>query len=137
VFTGTISGVQNGDNITASYSSPATTESLPGEHAIVVTLIDPGGKLVNYAVAVTNGILTIVDALGLLSVSESSRGTFIIECQVQAGKTYRFQYRNSLLDGEWLPLGVAQIAVSSRVAITNDADADLQRFYRLLDVTVP
>jgi hypothetical protein len=137
VFTGTLSGVQDGDNITATYSSAATADSLPGDYEIVPTLIDPDGRLVNYTVAVTNGILTIVDAPHLLSISEPTPGAFVIECRVQAGRTYRFQYKNSLLDDVWLSLGADQTATSSRVAITNDANADLQRFYRLLDVTAP
>jgi len=137
VFTGTIVGVQNGDNVTATYSSAATTDSPAGTYDIVPTLIDPDGRLVNYTVEVTNAVLTIVDVPRLLSISESPQGTFIIECQVQAGRTYRFQYNSSLLDGAWSSLGADQTAVSSRVAITNNADADLQRFYRVLDVTAP
>jgi hypothetical protein len=82
-------------------------------------------------------VLTIVDLPRLLSISESPPGTFIIECQVLAGRTYRFQYKNSLLDGIWTSLGADQTAVSSRVAITDDASAGRQKFYRLLDVTAP
>jgi subtilisin-like proprotein convertase family protein len=137
VFTGTLTGLQNGDNITASNSSPATTASPAGSYDIVPTLIDPGGKLVNYAVTITNGVLTIVDAPRLLSISKSPEGTFVIQCQVHAGRTYRFQYKNSLLDTNWTALGGDQTAVASRVAITNNGDASLQRFYRLLDVTAP
>jgi len=60
-FTGTISGIVNGDAITATYATTATITSAPGMYAIVPTLVDPGGRLSNYDVAIANGTLTIVD----------------------------------------------------------------------------
>ena len=59
VFTGTITGLKNGDNITATYASVADVTSAPGTYAIVATLVDPNGKLPNYTVVVNNGILTV------------------------------------------------------------------------------
>ena len=41
VFTGTITGVTNGDNITATYSCGATTDSPAGNYPIMATLVDP------------------------------------------------------------------------------------------------
>ena len=73
----------------------------------------------------------------LLSISELPDGSFVIAGQVYAGRTYRFQYKNSLLDSNWTDLGANQTALSSRVAITNNANAMSQRFYRLLDVAAP
>jgi len=58
-FTGTISGIKNGDDITATYDSPATVDSPAGTYPIIPTLADPGNKLSNYAVSITNGTLTI------------------------------------------------------------------------------
>jgi hypothetical protein len=58
-FTGTIVGLLNGDNVSASYSSIATTASVVGSYAIAITPIDPSGKLANYAVTLNNGTLTI------------------------------------------------------------------------------
>ena len=49
-FTGTIIGLKNGDNITASFASPATAASAAGTYAIVPSLADPTLKLGNYAV---------------------------------------------------------------------------------------
>jgi len=136
VFTATLIGVTNGDNITASNSSPATTASPVGTYAIVPTLIDPGGKLVNYTVAITNGVLTVIDVSRLLSIAESAEGTFVIKCRVHAGRTYQFQYKTNLLDSVWTALGGVQTAASSSVTITDNANA-LQRFYRIVDVTAP
>ena len=59
VVSGTISGIQNGDNITATYATTATETSPVGGYAITPTLVDPGSKLSNYAVTSTNGTLTV------------------------------------------------------------------------------
>ena len=135
VFSGTLTGVQGGDNITASYASDATTGSLPGAYAIVPTLNDPDTKLGNYAVTVSNGVLTIVDLPRLLSISEAPEGTFILQWQVYAGRTYRFEYKTNILDAAWTNLVLDQTAASSSLTITNNADANRQRIYRALDVT--
>jgi hypothetical protein len=58
-FTGTITGLQNGDNITATYSSVATASSPVGSYPIVPALVDPDGKLGNYTVTVINGTLSV------------------------------------------------------------------------------
>lgn len=58
-LTGTVSGVKNGDNITASYSTTATQFSDAGGYSITATLNDPNGKLGNYTVSNTAGTLTI------------------------------------------------------------------------------
>src|SRR5205807_333961 len=43
-FTGTIVGVQNSDNITATYASGATAASPVGTYAIIPTLLDPDSR---------------------------------------------------------------------------------------------
>jgi lysophospholipase L1-like esterase len=59
VFSGTITGIQNGDNITATYATTATTSSPAGSYPIVPTLVDPNGRLANYTVTINNGTLTV------------------------------------------------------------------------------
>jgi hypothetical protein len=58
-LTGTVTGVLGTDGITASYSTTATAASPAGTYAIAPTLVDPNGKLGNYAVTSTNGTFTI------------------------------------------------------------------------------
>jgi hypothetical protein len=58
-FTGTVSGVKNGEDITATYDSPATAGSEAGAYPIVPTLKDASGRISNYAVTISNGKLTI------------------------------------------------------------------------------
>jgi len=58
-FTGSIVGIKNGDNITATYATTATQSSPVGTYPIVPTLVDPDSKLGNYTVTSNNGTLTI------------------------------------------------------------------------------
>ncbi|HEV2394893.1 MAG TPA: MBG domain-containing protein [Verrucomicrobiae bacterium] len=60
-FTGTIAGIQNEDNITATYSTIATTSSAVGTYPIVPALVDPGNKLGNYNVTINDGTLTVTN----------------------------------------------------------------------------
>ena len=58
-FTGSVSGVQFLDNITATHSTTATTLSTPGNYAIVPAIVDPNGKIGNYDVHLYSGTLTV------------------------------------------------------------------------------
>jgi hexosaminidase len=58
-FTGTITGVTNGDNITATFSCSAISASPPGTYPIVPALVDPNNRQTNYAVSLVNGTFTI------------------------------------------------------------------------------
>ena len=58
-FGGTLAGIQNADNITATYATVATTASPVGTYAITPTLVDPNGRLPNYTVTTNNGVLTV------------------------------------------------------------------------------
>lgn len=72
-FGGTISGLVNNDNITATYSCTASTNSTPGTFSIVPALNDPGSKLGNYSVTTNNGTLTVSQASLLVSANNASR----------------------------------------------------------------
>jgi hypothetical protein len=72
-FTGTISGIQNGDNITAAYSTSATPVSPVGTYSIVPTLADPTNKLGNYTVTINNGTLTINPAVLTITANNSTK----------------------------------------------------------------
>ncbi len=69
-LTGSITGLQAGDVITASFTSAAVTNSPVGAYAISFTLSDPGSKLGNYIVTTNNGTLTVTNAP--LTVTENS-----------------------------------------------------------------
>ena len=61
VFSGTVVGVQNGENITATYSSLADTNSPVGSYPIVPSLSDPQNKLSNYTLHSSSGALTVIE----------------------------------------------------------------------------
>ncbi len=73
VFTGTIVGIKNGDNITATYSTPATATSPAGTYPIIPALVDPTGKLGNYTVTINNGTLTVTSAILTVTANNASR----------------------------------------------------------------
>ena len=72
-FTGNITGLQNGDNVTGNYSSGATPSSPVGNYLVTPSLIDPDGRLVNYTLNITNGNLTIGQASLTVTADNSSR----------------------------------------------------------------
>src|SRR5207237_874564 len=73
VFTGTLLGVQNSDNISASYSTVATQASAFGTYPIVPALADPDHKLANYDVTSIDGTLTVGKAALSSTAEDKSR----------------------------------------------------------------
>jgi molybdopterin/thiamine biosynthesis adenylyltransferase len=67
VFTGTIAGLTNGDNITAAYSCSATTSSPAGTYAIVASFVDPDNRQTNYTVSLLSGTLTVGQATPIIT----------------------------------------------------------------------
>ena len=63
VFSGTITGLTNSDNITANYSCSAVPISPPGSYPIVPVLVDLNGRQGNYSVTLNNGSLTVSPGL--------------------------------------------------------------------------
>ena len=78
-YTGTLTGVVAGDNITASYDSPtgdAGNANVAGStYAIIATLNDPGNRLANYNVTNTSGALTVTSATSGTVVISSANGS--------------------------------------------------------------
>ena len=73
VLTGSFSGLQAGDVITASFVSAAATNSSVGAYPITFTLSDPGNQLGNYTVATNNGTLTVTNAPLTVTGNSASR----------------------------------------------------------------
>ncbi len=72
-LTGTLTGLVNGDSITASYNTTATETSGVGAYTITATLSDPDAKLGNYQVTNTPGTLQINPAPVTILVDDASR----------------------------------------------------------------
>ena len=71
-FTGTITGMKNGDVITATFFSNATPASPVGTYPILPAYIDPAGVLSNYT-PVVSGTLTITQAILTVTADDASR----------------------------------------------------------------
>ena len=76
VLTGTITGVTNGDNITAAYSTAATNGSPAGTYAIVPSLVDPNDSQTNYTVTLVSATLTISQAATIITWTNSPPITY-------------------------------------------------------------
>src|SRR5262249_42028889 len=72
-LTGSVIGLQNGDNISATYSTPADTNSAVGSYGIVPSLNDPDSKLANYSVVTNNGVITVTPASLTVTIDNKSR----------------------------------------------------------------
>ncbi len=71
-FTGTITGIQNGDNITATYASPGAPAAAPvGTYPITATLNDPDNRLPNYTITLNTGTLSV--GLSILTISANDQ----------------------------------------------------------------
>jgi MBG domain (YGX type) len=68
-LTGTISGLQNGDPISATYTTAASPASPIGSYVITPTLSDPAGRQSNYAVTMRHGLLSVKAAGSVRIVS--------------------------------------------------------------------
>jgi hypothetical protein len=72
-FTGTITGLRSGDNITVVFNTVANTTSAAGSYQIVPTLVDPDGKLATYVVTINTGTLTVTPAPLIVSADDMTR----------------------------------------------------------------
>jgi hypothetical protein len=72
-FTGSLLGLVNGDNITATFTTTATIDSPPGTYPITPLLTDTDNKLGNYAVTTNAGTLTVTSPPEL-SISQGGGG---------------------------------------------------------------
>jgi len=68
-----VSGVVNGDGITATYASTAVLGSPVGPYDITSTLVDPNFKAANYAVTLNTGTLTINPAALTVAVDSANK----------------------------------------------------------------
>ncbi|HYG97753.1 MAG TPA: MBG domain-containing protein [Terriglobales bacterium] len=109
VLDGVLQGVAAGDDITATFSTEATPASSVGDHAITVTLADPGARLANYAVTLVTGTLSITPSPLTVTTND---------------KTRTYNTANPVLDGSLTGLlNDDPITVSYTTAATQASDA--------------
>ena len=136
-FTGTITGIRNGDSITATYATTATISSPAGTYPIVPSFVDPGDKLSNYSVTVTNGTLTVtsVSVPTILSIVQVSSTNVVITWSSVSNSVYRVQYKASLASTNWISLTPDVTATGSTASYTDHPAGAPQRYYRVLLVS--
>jgi PKD repeat protein len=129
VFTGTVIGVQNSDNITADYACTATPASAAGLYEIVPTLLDPSGKLGNYSVTTNNGVLTVVSGPAIVNPTLAG-SNFSLSVPTAAGLNYALEYKESLEDLHWA-VAQTQSGTGSTITLTDGMATNTARFYRV------
>jgi hypothetical protein len=123
VFTGTITGVTNGDNITATYATTATTNTPVGTNAITPSLVDPGNRQTNYNLTLNDGILTITQAASVISWTNPSPivyGTALSSNQLDATANVPGGFAYTPTNGTLVAPGTNTLSALFTPADTND-----------------
>jgi hypothetical protein len=87
VFSGSISGLQNGDNISALYNCSAINSSMVGTYPIVPSLVDPADLETNYTVDLITGLLSVqptTPTLNWINPASITYGTPLGSAQLNA-----------------------------------------------------
>jgi hypothetical protein len=101
VFEGIITGLTNGDNITATYSTAATNDSPPGAYPIVPTLVDPNDRRTNYTVLLIDGTLTVRLVQASFSSATLVGNQLEMVLSGEAGEDYMLERSTNLI--VWSP----------------------------------
>jgi uncharacterized repeat protein (TIGR03803 family) len=128
-FSGTLTGLQNGDNITPVFTCTAAVTSPPGAYPITPGLLDPGLRLSNYTVTTNAGVLTIVPPS--MSVVQRS-GSVGFTWPTSVGLSYQVQFTTSLFEPNWTDLGPPTAATNSAMTVLDAIQPGHGRYYRLL-----
>jgi O-glycosyl hydrolase len=127
VFTGTIIGVTNGDNITAIYTCSATAGSPAGTYPIVPSLVDPNDRQTNYTVSLINGTLTVGQTTPQISLQPTNQSVvpggsaaFSVGAAGSAPLAYQWQF-----DGTNLTDATNATLVLNAVAAANAGSYDV------------
>jgi hypothetical protein len=132
VFTGSITGLANADDITATYTCSANSSSPVGTYPIVAALVDPYKRQTNYTVSLKNGTLTVTGAPGIQITSAKQSGNlFTITWSATASQTYQIQYTTNLSRSGWANLG-GPIAATNTTAKVSDPITNSEKFYRVM-----
>ncbi len=113
-FTGTITGLTNGDVISASYSSTADFSSPVGTYPIVPSLIDPGDRETNYTVNLVDRILVVghpPEAFNWTNPAPIVYGTPLSFVQLNASVNVLGTYAYSPTNGTVLNTGTNALSV--------------------------
>jgi hypothetical protein len=131
VFTGTITGLQNGDNITATYSCSATANSPAGTYAITPTLVDPNNSKINYTVSLVNGTLAVTGS-PVIQTAGVTASSFTLTWGTVPSQQYQVQSTSDLAQNNWTNLGDTITASKSTMTISEPIGTNARQFYRVV-----
>ncbi|HEY3855915.1 MAG TPA: MBG domain-containing protein [Verrucomicrobiae bacterium] len=114
-FTGTISGLVNGDKITLKYECAASNSSPAGLYPIIPILQDPNDRSPNYAITATDGTLTVIG--GLLRAAQKNGGAFSFSWPMVTGETYQLQTTLDL-SKPWIDVGDPIVGTNALETLT-------------------
>jgi subtilase family serine protease len=123
IFQGAITGLQNGDNITASYSCSANNTSAVGAYPIVPSLNDPSNLETNYNVSLANGTLTVTQAAPIITWANPApitNGTALGPSQLDATANVPGNFAYNPAGGTVLNVGTNQLSTIFTPTDTND-----------------
>ena len=103
---------------------PAAT----GTNTIGVIVTDDGTPQLN---ATRSFTVTVHPAPHILGIEHEIDGDIAIQFESVAGRTYALQYKDTLADAVWQPLGVSGLAAGSTLTLT-DTNPPGPRYYRVV-----
>ena len=118
MFTGTIIGVVNGDQITAAYTTTARTNSPPGTYPIVPRLVDSNDRQTNYTVTLVDGTLTVTSA-GSANFTNAKLTGGLLQMVLSAGAGQNYALERSTNLVEWTSLITNTISADGTVNFTD------------------
>ena len=99
---------------------------------IVWEMADPAGKAQGLAIDNLSFSASAAPTLTPIPVTPQMAGTsLILSWPSFIGQSYQVQYKNSLNDPAWQPLGAGVSGTGSSISVTNNLTAPGQRFFRL------
>jgi hypothetical protein len=129
-LTGTITGLLNEDDITATYTTAATPDSPAGIYSITPQLNDPNNKLQLYKVVIHDGTLT-VNPFGSVRISSLTHANnhSHISGKGDPKVTYTIQASSDLI--RWTSIGTAASDASGRFEFDESGNSNSgSRFFR-------
>jgi len=131
VFTGSMTGLTNGDDITLSLSCIATNNSLPGSYPIIPGLVDPDDRQTNYVITLINGTLSVM-ALPQIQNVQTSSNSFVFTWTAASNQLYQIQTTTDLTLTNWTAVGGELTASNSTMTVSEPLGTNVQQFYRIL-----
>ncbi len=126
-------GAPNGASINAGNGHFSWTPSglqAPSTNTITVRVTDTGIP----PLSATRTFTVIVRLPPQITIGNAGPGQVSITFDTIAGRNYRIDYKNNLLDHDWTPLAPAATAQGNSVAVEDSLGDTPQRFYRIVQL---